>query len=72
LLEEQDGVLHALIDGAAMIGAEVVWKPNYLNFGFPLPMARSIMAAARLIRARPIGPKFFRIRFLPAAVRHRA
>jgi hypothetical protein len=71
LVEEQDGVLHAvhslpglrLVDGAAMIGAEAVWKPNYLNFGFPLPMARSIMAAARLIRSRPIGSKVSRAIF---------
>jgi len=25
-----------LIDGAAMIRAEIVWKPNYLDFGFPV------------------------------------
>ena len=25
-----------LIDGAPKIRAEIVWKPNYLNFGFPV------------------------------------
>jgi hypothetical protein len=25
-----------LIDGAPMIPAEIVWKPNYSSFGFPV------------------------------------
>jgi hypothetical protein len=54
LLEEQDGVLHAvhslsglrLIDGWAKIRLAIAWKPNHLNFGVPLRAARSKMAAA--------------------------